>query len=122
MFVPKSVVSHLAGNLTSESVHQLLNAVVCEDRRVEKELWVWQFVSVNEEAVRHQRVPVVELAELQGDAVAVLELWVEQQGWIKFQLQQVSTKVLYVLLDHDFYRLTWEKHAEKPRGGAIEMN
>lgn len=40
MFVPKSVVSHLAGNLTSESVHQLLNAVVCEDRRVEKELWV----------------------------------------------------------------------------------
>ena len=108
------VVCYLSGNLPSETIHQLLDAVVCEDRRVEDELWVRQLVSINKEAVGHQGVPVVELAELQSNAVAVLKLGVKQHGGIKLQLQQVSTEVLHVLLYHDFDGLTWER--QKGRG------
>lgn len=97
---------YLASSLPGEGVHQLLNAVVCENRRVEDELRVRQFISINEEAVWHQRVPVVELAELQSDTVAILEVGVKEQGGIKLQLQQVSTEVLHVLLYHYSYCLT----------------
>lgn len=98
-------VRYLACNLPREGVHQLLNAVVGEHGVVEEELLVRQLVSVDEEAVGHQGVPVVQLTELQSDAVPVLEAGVEQQGGIKLQLQQVPTEVLHVLLDHYFYRL-----------------
>ena len=114
--------SYLASNLPRESIHQLLNAIVSENRSVEEELCVRQFISVNKEAVGHQWVPVVELAEFQSDTVPILEVWVKQQGGIKFQLQQVSTEVLHVLLNHDFYRLTWEKHAEAKRGRAEKLH
>lgn len=100
------MVFYLASDLPGEGVHNLLNAVVCEDGRVVDELLVRQLVSVNDEAVRHQRVPVVEVAELQSDAVPVLEVGIEEQGRIELQLQQVAAEVLYVLLHHYFYGLT----------------
>lgn len=89
-----------------ERVHQLVNAVVREDGRVKEKLRVRHFISIYEEAVRHQRMPVVQLAELQCDSVSILEGSVKQQRWIKLQLQHVATEVLYILLDHDFDRLT----------------
>lgn len=101
-----SVVRYLSSNLPREGVHQLLDAVVRENRSVEEELRVRQFISVNKEAVRHQRVPVVELAELQRDTVPILEVGVKQQGGIKLELQQVSTEVLHVLLYHYSYCFT----------------
>jgi len=105
-------VCYLASNLPREGIHHLLHAVVCENRRVEKELCVCELVSVYMEAVRHQRVPVVELAELQRDAVAILEVTVEQQRGVKLQLQKVATEVLHVLLYHDSDCLTCEKYRE----------
>lgn len=101
-----SVVCYLASILPRERVHQLLNAVVRENRRVEEELPVRQLISIDKEAVRHQGVPVVELAELQRNAVPVLELGAKQQWGIKFQFQQVSAEVLHVFLYDDFYCLT----------------
>lgn len=79
--------------------------MVCEDRRVEQELCVRKLLSVYVEAVGHQRVPVVELAELQRDAVPVLEMRVKQQGGVKLQLQKVAAQVLHILLYHDSNRL-----------------
>lgn len=78
---------------------------MCEHRRVEEELWVGELVPVDEEAVRHQGVPVVQVAELQSDAVPVLERGVKQEGRVKLQMQQVSTEVLHVLLYHYAYGL-----------------
>ncbi len=104
-FTP-SAVCYLASSLPTEGIHQLFNAVMCENRSVEEELRVEQFISVYEEAVGHQGVPVVELAELQRDTVTVLELGVKQQGGIKLQLQLVSTEVLHILLYHYLYGLT----------------
>lgn len=100
---------YLSSRLPRESVHQLLHAVVHEDGGVVQELGVWDFISVNEKAVWHQRVPVVEMAELQGDAVSVLETHVEEQGGVIGQLQMVATQVLHVLLYNDVDYLTWEQ-------------
>lgn len=49
---------------------------------------------------------MVELAELQRDTVSILEVGVKQQRGIKFQLEQVSAKVLHVLFNYDFNCLT----------------
>lgn len=81
-----SEVCYLASSLSREGIHQLVHAVVCKNRSVEEELCVRHFISVNKEAVRHQGVPVIELAELKSDTVPILELGVEQQGRIKLQL------------------------------------
>lgn len=72
-----SRVSYLASSLPREGIHQLLDAVVCQNSRVEEELYIGDLISINEEAVRHEWVPVVELAELQGDAIPVLEAGVK---------------------------------------------
>lgn len=99
---------YLAGDLAGEGIHQLFHAVVSENGRVEQEVFVRQLISVYVEAVGHQRVPVVQLAELQRDAVPVLELGVEQQRGVELQVQEVAAEVLHVLLDDDSYRLAWE--------------
>lgn len=65
-------------------------------------------ISINEEAVRHQWVPVVEVAELQSDAVAVLETLIEKQGGIELQLKQVTTQMLHVLFYYDVDYLPWK--------------
>lgn len=97
---------YLASRLPREGIHHLFNAIVCENRCVEEELFIRQFVSINKEAVGHQSMPVVELAELQRDTVPILEVGVKQQRGIKFQLEQVSAEVLHILFNHNFYRLT----------------
>lgn len=68
---------------------------------------MWDFISVNEEAVRYQRVPVVEVAELQSDAVAVLETCVEEQGGIELELEQVTTQMLHVLFNYNVDYFSW---------------
>lgn len=68
-----------------------------EEGAVVDELRVRDVLPVDEEAVRHERVPVVEVGELQSDAVAVLETCVEEQGGIELEVQQVTTQVLHVL-------------------------
>lgn len=103
--VTLSVINHLARSLLREGVHQLIDAVACDNRGVEDELFIGQFISVDEEAVGHHGVPVVELAELQSDPVAVLEVGVEKQAGIELQLQPVAAEVLHVLLYHYLYCL-----------------
>lgn len=78
-----SLIRYLASDLPGEGVYNLLNAIVCEDGGVVDELLVWQLVSIDDEAVGHQRVPVVEVAELQRDTIAVLEVGIEEQGRIE---------------------------------------
>lgn len=104
-YVTPSVINHLAGSLLSEGVHHLIDAVARDNRGVEDELFVGQFVSVDKKAVGHHGVPVVELAELQSDPVAILEVGVKKQGGIELQLQPVSAEVLHVLLYHYLYCL-----------------
>lgn len=85
-----------------------------EYRGVVNKLGVRDLVPADREAVGHQRVPVVELAELQGDAVAVLELRPEEQRGIELQLQQVTAQLLHVLLHYDVDGLSWKA---KEQGG-----
>lgn len=79
-----------------------------EDGRVVHELRVRDFFPVNEEAVGHQWVPVVQVAELQSDAVAVLETLTEEQGGVELQFKQVATQMLHVLLDYDVNNFAWK--------------
>lgn len=75
---------------------------------VEHEISVGDLSSINEEAVRHERMPMVKLIKLHSNAVLVLELGTEEQCRVKFQLKVVSAEVLYVLLDHYPNDLTWK--------------
>lgn len=53
-------------------------------------------------------MPAVELVELHGDTVAILELDAEQQLRVELELQEVAAQLLHVLLDHDLDGLPWE--------------
>lgn len=68
------MVRYLAGRLPREGLHHFIRAIVKEEWSVVEELFIWHRIAINEESVRHQWVPVVKLAELQSDAVPVLEL------------------------------------------------
>lgn len=46
-------------------------------------------------------MPVIQVVELHGDAVAVLELGSEQQFRVKLELQEVATQLLHVLFNDD---------------------
>lgn len=48
-----------------------------KQRGVEGETRVRNVIPIHMEAVRHQRVPVVQVAELEGDTIAVLEALAE---------------------------------------------
>lgn len=61
-----------------------------EEGIVVEKLGVWDVVSINEEAVGHQGVPVVKVDKLHSDAIAVVELLFEEQGGIKLQLEQIT--------------------------------
>lgn len=64
---------------------------MCEDGTIVEKLGVWDVISINEEAVGHQGVPVVKLDKLLSDAVTVLELLFEEQGGIELQFEQITT-------------------------------
>lgn len=100
------LVYYLASSLPGEGFHHLIDAVVHENGGVVDELLVRELVAVNHKAVGHQRVPVVELAELQSDAVPVLEVGIKEQGGVELQAQQVSAQVLHILLYHYLDGLT----------------
>lgn len=68
---------------------------------VEKKVGILNFISINNEVVWHEWVPVVEVGELQSDAVAVLQTPIKKQRGIKLHLKQVTTQVLHVLFDYD---------------------
>lgn len=49
---------------------------------------------------------MVEVAELQGDSIAVLETCIEEQLWVKLQVQHVATQVLHILFYYNVDDLT----------------
>lgn len=85
-----------------------------EEGGVVHKLGVRDVISINEEAVRHQWVPVVEVAELQSDAVAVLETLIEKQRGVELQLKQVTTQMLHVLFYYDVDYLPWKTKKVSP--------
>lgn len=91
--------SYPSGDLLGKGLHEVADAVLSHDRRVEDELFVVVFFLLDVESVRHQRVPVVQGVELGRDAVLVLEALVEQQLGVELELEVVATQVLHVVLD-----------------------
>lgn len=108
--------------MTGEGIHQLLHPKVHEEGRVVNELGVQDFMSIDEKAVRHQWVPVVEVAELQSDAVAVLETLFEEQRGIKLQLQQITAQMLHILFDYDVDYLPCRTKKCHPLTSHMEVN
>ena len=115
---PRLWLHYLSCSLSRESIHQLLHPVVHEHGGVIQELGVGDFLSVDEEAVGHQRVPVVEMAELHGDAVIVLKTHIEEQGGIELEIQQVTAQVLHVLFYDDLDDLAW---VEKTKPNSAKL-
>lgn len=76
-------------------------------RGVEDKLLVVVFFLFNLKCVGHQRVPVVQSVELSCDAVLVLEALVEQQFWVKLELEVVAAKVLHVVFNHNLDCLSY---------------
>lgn len=103
---PPSWSHYLSCGLGWEGLNQFLHPVVGEDRGVENELRVVNVLSIDLEAVRHERVPVVKLTELHRNPVLVLKLWGEQQRGIKVELQPVTAQMLHIVLDHNTNGLT----------------
>lgn len=60
--------------LLGEGLHQCLHTVVHEHGGVVEELLVAVLLSLDDEGVGHQPMPVIELVELHRDAIPVLEL------------------------------------------------
>lgn len=103
-----STEAYPASALAREGVHQGLDPIVHEHGGVEQELLVAVVLGAHLEGVGHERVPVVELVELHGDTVAILELGAEQQLGVKLQPQEVAAQLLHVFLNHNLDGLPWE--------------
>lgn len=71
------------------------------DGVVVEELWVGVLLVLYLERVRQKRMPVVEGVELGCYSVLILKPLVEEQLWIKLQLEVVTTQMLYVVLNHN---------------------
>lgn len=65
--------------------------MLSHDRVVEDKLFVVIFFLVNEKCIRHEWVPVVQRIELGCNAVLVLEALVEEQLWVKLELEVIAT-------------------------------
>lgn len=104
-----SLEAYPASTLAREGIHQGLHPIVHQHGGVEQELLVAVVLGAHLEGVRHERVPVVEMVELHGNAVLVLELDAEQQLRVELELQEVAAQLLHVLLDHDLDGLPWEQ-------------
>lgn len=103
------VEAYPAGALAREGIHQGLDPVVRQHGGVEQELLIAVLLGTHPEGVWHERVPVVQLVELHGDAVAVLELGAKQQLRVELQLQEVATQLLHILLNHNLDGLPWDR-------------
>lgn len=105
---PCSSETYPASDLARKGVNQGLDPVVHQHGGVEQELLIAVLLGAHSEGVRHEWVPVVEVVELHGNAVAILEVDAEEQLRVKLQLQEVAAQLLHVLLNHDLDGLPWE--------------
>lgn len=80
--------------------------MVCQYRCVKEKLLVIVDFVLDVKFIRHKGVPVVKGVELRGDPVLVLETVVEEKFRVKLELKIVSTKVLDIIFNHNFDRLT----------------
>lgn len=119
MILIQIVLGYLSCRLSGESIHQFLHPVMHDDGGVVDELGVGDIVSINEEAVRHQWVPVVKVAELQSDAVTVLDALIEKQRGIERQLEEIATQMLHILFDYDVDYLPCETKIVKLEGANL---
>lgn len=94
-------------SLHGKGLRQGLHAIVHKHGGVVEELLVAVLLSLDDEGVGHQRVPVVELVELHRNAIPVLELLLEQQLRVELEVQEVPTEVLDVVLNDDLDGLPW---------------
>ena len=87
--------------LLRECLNKCFHSIVGQNGRIKDELGVLDLVAVDVEAVWHERVPVVEVVELQRDSVLVLEPGIEKKFWVKLQVQQIPTQVLDIVFNHN---------------------
>lgn len=77
-------------------------------RVIEDKLFVAVLLLFDVKTVRHQWVPVVERVEFRGDAVLILETFLEQQLWVKLELEVIAAQVLHVVFDHNLDGLSYK--------------
>lgn len=94
-------------NLLGKGFHQCLHTIVQEHGGVVEELLVAVLFLLDDEGVRHQPVPVIELVELHRNAIPVLELLPKQQLRVKLEAQVVPTEVLDIVFNDDLNGLPW---------------
>lgn len=78
------------------------------DRVIEDKLFVAVLLLLDVKTLRHQWVPVVEGVEFRCDAVLILETFLEQQLWVKLELEVVAAQVLHVVFDHNLDGLSYK--------------
>lgn len=101
--------SYPSSNLLGKRIHKVADAVLSHYRGVEDKLFVVVFFLLNVKCVRHQWVPVVQGVELGCNAVLVLEALVEQQLWVKLELEVIAAEVLHVVFYHNLDGLSYRK-------------
>jgi len=107
--------SYPSSHLIGEGLNQAVDAMVCQYRCVKEKLLVIVDFVLDVKFIRHKGVPVVKGVELRGDPVLVLETLVEEKFRIKFELEVVSTKVLDIIFNHNFDRLTCKVRIQNKR-------
>lgn len=99
--------SYPSCSLPGKGLHQGFYTIVHEHGGVVEELLIAVLLSLDDEGVGHQPVPVVELVELHRNAIPVLELLLEQQLRVKLEAQEVPAEVLDVVLNDNLDGLPW---------------
>lgn len=77
-------------------------------RVVKDELFVAVLLLLDVKTVGHQWVPVIQGVEFGCDAVLVLEMLLEQQLWVKLELEIIAAQVLDVVFDHNLDGLSYK--------------
>lgn len=77
-------------------------------RVIEDKLFVAVLLLFDVKTVRHQRVPVVQGIEFRCDAVLILKTFLEQQLWVKLELEVIAAQVLHVVFDHNLDGLSYK--------------
>lgn len=100
--------SHPASELLGERLHEVADAVPSHYRVVKDELFVAVLLLLDVKTVGHQWVPVIQGVEFGCDAVLVLEILLEQQLWVKLELEMIAAQVLDVVFDHNLDGLSYK--------------